>query len=1132
MSQGKFIRFLVFCVLVLVFTCTASAQEATIVGTVTDPSGAAVPAVQITVVNTSTGVVQHLTTNNTGQYAAVDINAGHYAIRVEAPGFKAAEKKDIILQVGDRIREDFALEIGSSTESISVEANPIAVEADTGEVSNVVTGQQVTQLATNGRTIYSLMLLVPGAANANPGFQAPTAVGASTNVSFNGLRFEHNLFMADGAEQDDRGGASRSIIAPSLDALSEFRVLQSNYSAEYGLTTAATVSMVFKSGTKDFHASAWEFVRNNDFDANDFFRNSAGLPTQDLHLNTYGFNVGGPVTLGHLYNKNRDKTFFFYNMEWRKLIQQGSSNLTVPNPSYYGGNFGSTTITVPSAAQLNPTLLAKYEALGLQPGQPFPNNTIPAALLDPGAQALLKAGIFPAPNNGNEFIGGENQPTDVREELVRIDHQFSDKVWIFGHWVSEPTSQTYYPPMWGNGGNVPTIGNTFNNPSYTGVVHATASISPTLLVETAFNYDGNRISIDPIGVVSQPAGLSIPRIFSDSNSLNRIPGIQLTQLGDNYGAESYPWINSADDYQVRQDFSWTKGAHQMKMGGSWSIYKKVQELQGATQGNFNFNGAYTGNDLADFELGLANTYNELALQDSGHWNSVSWAAYFQDNWRLNNRLTLNLGLRWDGIPHTYEANDRASNFYPSLYNPADAAILLPNGTISPNSPGLGKSPNPALNAFQFYMNGVGIGGQNGIPNGLTDTHWAALGPRFGFAYDLTGSGKTVLRGGFGIMYERIQGNDMYNGGGNIPFSATVYNSGVSLSNPNTSLATGQTLVAPISVASIVGISETDYKNPQTDSWSLGVEHQLGNATVLSAAYVGNHSSHQFDYRDINLPAQSEIPALIDKTVQYNNVVPYQGFGSISIAENAENAHYNSMQLSVRSQATKDLFLQGSYTLSRSIDPTTGLGADNSNTLFDPYDRNMYVGPALMDVTHVGVLSFVYNLPIFRNTGNHFAKTVAGGWQLSGVWSIQSGFPAAIILGGVQGTQGFPGGCGSGQNCATNVPNFNGTISYPETAAQWFSTSGFSTPALGAWGNLQPGAIRGPGRDNWNISMFKSFLLSETRGSHLELRFESFNTLNHTQFRAVGVQYTNPSQFGIPISAWDPRQLQLGAKLIF
>ena len=416
-------------------------------------------------------------------------------------------------------------------------------------------------------------------------------------------------------------------------------------------------------------------------------------------------------------------------------------------------------------------------------------------MIDPNATALLGKGIFPANNGVNSdgkpvFLGGNNVPTNVKEEIVRIDHQFSSKFSVFGHYLAEQIAQNFGTSMW-SGDNVPTASNTFGNPSYSAVIHTTYVISPTLLNEVAFNYNGNRINILPTGVLGIPSGFTSTRIFSGPNNDDRIPEIHLAGYNNtDFTNASWPWRNKADDYQIRDDISWTKGAHQIKMGGSWAIYKKVQDLFGNTQGSFTFNNNFTGNDFADFLLGTASGYNELAVQDKGYWNNVSWAAYVQDNWRVNNRLTLNLGIRWDGVPHTYEANNRMGNFYPNLYNPADAPIFADaaGNNIAPNSPGLGTSPNPILAGTQFYLNGIGIPGKTpGVPKGLVDNHWAAFGPRVGFAYDLTGSGKTIVRGGFGTMYERIQGNDMYNAGPNVPFSTNINFSNVELGNPGTQL---------------------------------------------------------------------------------------------------------------------------------------------------------------------------------------------------------------------------------------------------------------------------------------------------------------------------------------------------------
>src|SRR5580692_8222632 len=769
------------CLAFVALSFTVCAQDATIVGTLTDPSGASVPNVKVTATNSETSLTHTVTTNDSGQYVFPELKIGHYDAKAEASGFKTAEQKGIVLQVGDRSRIDFQMQLGGAQETVTVEANAVRVQTDTGEQSNVTTDQQMSQIAINGGSIYQLAALTPGASSQINSF-VNTPVGGDNNVEFNGMRQNHNIYLLDGGEDDDRGGAGGMSIAPSTDAIAEFRALTSNYSADYGLASAATMTMVLKSGSSTLHASAWEFLRNDALDARGFFNPATNLngttnPVAELRLNVFGFNVGGPVTFGKLYNRDRKRTFFFYNMEWRRLIQGSITNgQTVPLPSTYGGNFGSTAINVPSTTTVSPVVLFRNCPGGVAPagivqGSPFPGNTIPSCMIDPNATALLAAGIFPAPTSGNNFNSPSSTPTPLKEEVVRIDHNFTSKFSVFGHFIAEQVSQGYSISQW-SGANVPTVGDTFGNPSYSGVVHTTYTINPNLLNEIAFNYNGNRINIIPfagagLSSLSLPAGYdgTNSRLFTGPNNDNRIPNIDLKgSTGTQFEISSWPWKNKADDYQIRDDISWTHGAHQFKFGGSWALYKKTQDLFGQTQGGFNFNGSFTGNSFADMLLGTPSAYQELAVQDAGQWNNVSWAAYAQDNWRVNRKLTLNLGLRWDGIPHTYEANDRMGNFYPNLYDPANAAILNPDGTINPTSPGLGTSPNPILAGVPLYLNGIGIPGQNGIPKGLVDNHWANFGPRIGFAYDLTGSGKTVVRGGFGMMYERIQGNDMYNAG--------------------------------------------------------------------------------------------------------------------------------------------------------------------------------------------------------------------------------------------------------------------------------------------------------------------------------------------------------------------------------
>jgi len=1164
----------------LLLTAAAFAQEATIVGTITDSSGAVVPNAAITITNTATGQARKLVSNNVGQYVATALVTGTYDLKVEAGGFSVADTKGVVLDVNDRRRVDFELKVGATQQEITVEAAPIVVKTDSGEVSNLITGQQITQLETNGRSLYSIVNLTPGASSLQNDFQIPTPMGGDKNVSFNGQRVAHNLFLIDGAEAADRGG-SGSIVMPSIDGIAEFKQLTSNYSAEYGLSSSATITTVLKSGTRTLHAEGWWFGRNDAFQARNYFTprfnaNGSQNKMPKLRFNTEGFNVGGPVEFKH---SDNPKTFFFYNMEWRSLIQGGSIRTNVPFPSTYGGNLndainfggllnnGFTNVQVPSFSKLSNAEIAKFQAAGLSSGQPFPNNTIPASLLDPNAVALLKAGIFPAPTSGRTFIGGADAPTNVREEMARVDHNFSDKFSIFGHFIAEQITQTDIPTRWSGGANLPTVYDTFGNPSYSGVLHTTYAISSTLLNEAAFNYGGNRIHMLPAGLYKlSDTGFSQNKLFGFKSDTTPIINLNNGgRTGSRYDANWNPWVNSADSYQLRDDLSWVKGAHQFKFGGGWLNFRKLQPLQVAAQGNFSFNGNFTGYDFADFLLGLSSGYSEPALKDDRNWNSVSYFVYAQDNWRASKRLTLNLGLRWDGMPHTAEINGQMSNLYPNLYNPANAPLFAnANGTLicSPAnvttgacataSPALATGPNPALNGLLQYANGLGVPGVTpGVDDGLVNNHWLNFGPRIGFAYDLTGRGTTVVRGGFGIMFERIQGNDMYQAGGNNLFGGTVSLSNVSLSNPHIGVdQTNQTISTtslPVTVNSLQALDPNRYKNPTSYQYSLGVQHQLGRQTVLSASYVGNQNRFLSFRQEINLAPASLLPTFVTGSTaaaQYNRDVPYLGYHSINLAQNGGDSVYHSLQTDLRSKV-RDLTLQIAYTYSRALDPTTGTGGDD----FDlDQTTNPYVGwkydwgPSIFDRAHVAFANFIYDVPFYRNSSNAFLKNAVGGWQLSGIVTMQTGAPINL---GVSGNNI----CGTVPNCAVR-PNQVGSISYPHAAAtlsnsgnntiQWFDPSAFAINFIpgtttATFGNVTKNALRGPGRDNWNMALFKNIGITERL--HTELRFEAYNIWNHTQFKgdanSGGVNTAiGGTDVGKITSAFDARTLQLAAKVIW
>jgi hypothetical protein len=517
-SKFNRLAFALLILLALPLLAHGQSSEGTIVGTVTDPSGAVMPNVKITISSELTGAVRTLATNDDGQYVVPGLPIGKYDVKAEAPGFKAQATQGVTLNVNDRVRVDFQMTVGAAVETITVEASSLAVQTDSSEQSSIITGTQITELATNGRTIYSYAALTPGASNLNPDSQLPVPTGgASSNISFNGNRNGHNLYLLDGGENADRGGAGSSSVLPSIDAISETQILTSNYSAEYGLSSGGTISSAIKSGSSSLHASAWEFFRNDALDARNFF-NPAPQPVGELRYNIFGFNVGGPVTFGRLYNQNRKRTFFFYNMEWRKFVFGGSPlSQQVPPTSEYTGDFGATAIKVPSASLVTAGILARNCPGGVLPagivqGQPFPGNVIPSCMLDPNSQQLLTAGgkfggIFPAPttviNGVPTFQLPVAVPTNVKEEIVRIDHNFTDKFVIYGHFLAEQIANNQAKTMW-SGDNVPTIGNTFGNPSYAAVIHTAYTISPNVVNEVAFNYNGNRINIIPQGLFTSP----------------------------------------------------------------------------------------------------------------------------------------------------------------------------------------------------------------------------------------------------------------------------------------------------------------------------------------------------------------------------------------------------------------------------------------------------------------------------------------------------------------------------------------------------------------------------------------------------------------------------------------------------
>lgn len=1143
--------------LLFAFTLNARAQDnATITGIVTDPSGAVVPNAAITLTNPATGQTRETVSNSAGSFRFANVGVGSYSLTGVAQGFQKYTKTNLVVNVAQTQEADITLTVGSQAQTVTVAADALQVQSETSEVSTLISGQQVEQLATNGRNITSLAALGLGVSNTLPPFGGVNALTSANGISFNGTRTSHNIYMIDGGEQNDRGCGGCFMNLPSQDAIAQFQTLDSNYSPDYGLGSGGTILMVLKSGTSQFHGEVYEFNRNTAYNANDYFLKRGGKPRSKFQLNEPGGNFGGPIWIPHVYNENKNRTFFFVNEEWRRLIQGSSPSINnailANNFPTLGQNLAYTPPTgkapiVP--ATTDPAKLAIYAQDGLTPGQPFPNNVIPANLIDQNAVLELNTGAFPKPNfnNGTQYIASIAQPTNVREDIVRIDHAINSKFQLMGHYLHDTLDQKYYPPLWGNS-TYPTVGTTMNNPSYSAVIKLTQTYSPNLLNETAFAYSGNKISLIPAPgpngeQFTQPEGWNATSFFpNDNNRLHRLPEIQLqgSPLNVTWSPSYYPWKNGYEGFQYKDDVSWTKGRHQFKFGVSWLHNYKNQELQYNTNGVVVFNDStFSKDSYVNFLLGTASSYSQLEYLAGKHWVTNNYSGYANDNWRIAPKLVLNLGLRYDGMPHAFERYDKFSNFVPAYYdrsqgNPVDVAT----GTLKPSA----LSTFSGTGSEQFYLNGIREAGVNGFPRGAVQDRYNTFEPRVGFAYDLMGNGKTVLRGGYGMFFERVQGNDVYNAALNPPFAYIPSANNVYFSNPNTSAITGATTLNhfPSNLTSI----KYDYPNPGTANFSLGIQREVAPSVIAVVQYVGSRGWDQDNDRQINtLP-------LIDQAYQSGNPDPaapgpydrrkavatgganpnpyriFPGFGSINQEENETNFNYNSLQAGVRVESKHGLTTQVAYTWSHNI----SIIANDLGGLSNPFNaRYDYGSDTGFDRRHVLNISYIYALPWFKNSSNFAARSIVGGWSISGITFFESGLPLTVH---------YTGPDVLGLTAGSNRPDLVSKVSYPKKVSQWFSTSSFADP-VAPWnggpnqgfGNAGKDAVKGPGIQNWNLSLFKSIALNEDGRIHVDLRFESFNTFNHTSFQGVNTN-NHDGNFGTVTSDYGPRTLQLGGKFVF
>jgi hypothetical protein len=1168
-ARNKFLLLPLF----LVLACAGAFAQAnsTVIGIVTDATGAAVAGASIQLADAATGAVRSTVADGFGLYTIVGLNAGNYTLKVTSNGFQTYTKKGIVVNISATFRFDVTLAVGAATQTVTVAAEALQVQTDSNVVSTLISQQQISELATNGRNVISLATLSSGVSGNLPDTENPFSVNANYAISFNGLSQAHNIWIVDGGEAYDRGSGGKMSVMPSQDALGEFQLLASNYEPDYGLASGGAVTMSLKSGTAKYHGEAWGFDRNDALDAHNYFDNNNGQHAKkaELRYNIFGANLGGPVFIPRVYNENKKKTFFFFNEEWRKMVNGVATNPVnvMPGADEVTSASGFTFVIPQAYDKITQVLVpqvgdtafnAKLKGacqggVDCVPGQPFPGNYIPGTLLDPNALMFNATKNLPAATNLSTDTytpTGGHLPINVREELFRIDHNINDKWALLGHFIHDANDSVQATPEW-QGDNIPTVGSNFSNPSYMAVIKLTGSLKPNVLVEAAFNYDGNKIAIIPVAAGGanfvKPSGWSTGTYFAPGNDVgNRLPDITWkTDGGAAWGPGNDPWTNGAEDYAENLALSITSGKHNFKFGAGFNRYTKNQVIGKDSEGDYTFNDAattnLTGDSYLDFLLGFATSFSQSNANPINHYVNNNISAFAMDNWQVSRRLSLQLGLRFDGMPHVWERNNQVSNFVPSLYQPGLAPVFNADGSFASTSPGL------ATNSIgTFYLNGIALAGQNGVPRGLANQDYKTLMPRVGFSYDLFGTGKTILRMGFGTFYERIQGNDIYDAAGGAPFISTPSATNVELSNPKTNWQTGGTAATPVFVQAYNSLN-TYYPNPGTAEYSLGIQHELAPSIVLTTQYVGNVTWHQNTWLPINnFPlstplATRQLYATGKLTsAQSQALATYPGYGNIRLQENPLTGSYNSLQVGLRQENKWGLSYGAYYTWSHQIDSTQGsVDVDNNNPSYNPWDLKYDKGSGALDRRSILNINYAYKLPFFAHA-DHLTHTLLGGWEIAGTAITETGLPWA---GQVAPGDGGSDTVGLGGDYRIR-PNLSGRPVYTKgkttfgtvTGYQWVSNTNFSQP-VAAWnggpnlgfGNAGKDAVVGPGRTNFSTSVYKSFAFSERSG--FEFRVETFNTFNHTQFNSFNNNVSSPN-FGFVNGAGDARTFELGGKFTF
>lgn len=1127
----------------------AQTTSGSITGTVVDPQQSAVANATVTVTEEGKTYSLTATTDGEGRFVFPIVPPGTYTMIVEAAGFKKQERKGITLVANDRLAlGNLSLEVGAVTETIVVTGEATPIQADSGERSFAIQGEQIRNVGVKTRSYINLATLAPGvvASGAGDGSSSST-----TGLSVNGARLNSNNVQIDGITSVDTGNNSELSRIP-LDAVGEFKLLTSTYQPEYGRSSGAQFIATTRSGSQDFHGSVYYYRRHTGLNANTFDNNRNNRPRPISDQEDKGYSIGGPVYIPGFFNADKKKLFFFLNQEFTPRINpNGLNRVRVPTALERAGDFSQSrnssgtifpfirdyTLNLPCTAANTTGCFADGGVVG----------RIPASRFYSLGQRILN--LYPLPNHtevGTENFNFTDQISDTikeRNDTVRIDYNFNENWRVYGRVLNNSNSslRPYAGLGFILGGNIAQYGFKNNTPrlSYAGTVNGT--LSPTVVVEFTYGFSRNTIEArTESGTYTRTAtGLTgLPLIFP-----NAVQEDLLSQFGyggrlantPSYRVGNGPFLNSnrTDDFSGSLSKIWR--SHVIKAGGIYERANKQQTNRVLFNGGISFSD--TANNPFDTQQGFSNAltgvyanFTQASASTNGQYKYKNLEWFVQDNWKITDRLTLDYGMRFSWLPPTFDESGAASNFDPTQYRLSAAPRLYVPVCINGAATCTGGSQtsnrravDPAVLASGVPLtlantlldtvfvgrivpnsgslsNGLSLAGTNGIPERLIQGQGILFAPRLGFAYDLTGNHNLILRGGFGIFYDRPQGNLVFDFNENAPTTITSILDFGLLQTLTSSIATST--VNPPNVKAI----EFDAKNPSTNSYNIGIQYKLPFDAVLDVAYVGSQGHHLPHSRSINstpfgsafLPANQDPTKALNPTVPGSNALPFnlyrpfKGFGDISLTEFNENSNYHSVQISGNRRFSKGLLLSANYTWSLARGVSTN---DQDGARIDG-NKDIDYGRLGFDRTHNFVINWVYELP--DPTKNRYLGFIANGWQLSGIYRFQSGEPELVSCGVTGfGTVNLTGSSsGNSPRCVL--------IGDPKAVASkddfhLFNIAAFQAPRVGSMGletRRDDLLVNAPPINNVDLSLSKKFFFWERM--RVEVRLDAFNALNHTQ----------------------------------